>query len=103
MVCGNCTPAVPSAALLRPAYPLADRADYSGTQKRAVLCPPCTRKLAESARSGRPGPSTSDGTNTHAQPWTTAIGDLLVLAAAVINLAAAIQSRPGKDRRRKRR
>ena len=37
------------------------------------------------------------------QPWTTAIGDLLALAAAVINLAAAIQSRPGKDRRRKRR
>ena len=36
------------------------------------------------------------------QPWTTAIGDLLVLAAAVINLAAAIRSRPrpGKGHRR---
>jgi hypothetical protein len=42
------------------------------------------------------------------EPWTsivtTAIGDLLVLAAAVINLAAATRPRPrpGKSRRRQR-
>jgi hypothetical protein len=41
------------------------------------------------------------------QSWTsitTTLGDLLALAAAVINLAAATRSRPrpGQDRRRQR-
>ena len=105
VMCGNRTPAVPSAAgsgsVPGPACPAGTR--HSSAPSRVLRAAAHWRSQHGAAAPDHP-PVTGPSTTCNPGAASPRIGDLLALAAAMTDLAAAIQSRPhpGKARRRQR-